>query len=111
MNEQSMEVQSGTPDAPAEPPKKAPKLPKPKKRRRWVRRLAVLAVLALIGAGAYRILSAPKVLQPSAGYQVEQAARQEAAYKAANLCRHCGGTFKKSLFSTKCSQCGKPKDY
>ena len=43
--------------------------------------------------------------------QVEQAARQEAAYKAANLCRHCGGTFKKSLFSTKCSQCGKPKDY
>ena len=77
MNEQIMEVQSGTPDAPAEPPKKAPKLPKPKKRRRWVRRLAVLAVLALIGAGAYRILSAPKVLQPSAGYQVEQAARRD----------------------------------
>ena len=74
MNEQIMEVQSGTPDAPAEPPKKAPK---PKKRRRWVRRLAVLAVLALIGAGAYRILSAPKVLQPSAGYQVEQAARRD----------------------------------
>ncbi len=77
MNEQIMEVQSGTPDAPAEPPKKAPKLPKPKKRRRWVRRLAVLAVLALIGAGVYRILGAPKVPQPSAGYQVEQAARRD----------------------------------
>ena len=50
MNEQIMEVQSGTPDAPAEPPKKAPKLPKPKKRRRWVRRLAVLAPVLLHGA-------------------------------------------------------------
>ena len=32
-------------------------------------------------------------------------------YRAANLCQHCGGEFKKKLFSCKCVQCGKPKDY
>lgn len=27
------------------------------------------------------------------------------------LCQYCGGTFKKGLFSTECTNCGKPKDY
>lgn len=27
------------------------------------------------------------------------------------LCQYCGGEFKKSLFSTKCANCGKSKDY
>ena len=31
--------------------------------------------------------------------------------KSKGLCQHCGGTFKKGLFSSKCSNCGKPKDY
>ena len=42
---------------------------------------------------------------------VEQEEKQRAAYKAANLCQHCGGEFKKALFGSKCAKCGLKKDY
>lgn len=54
------------------------------------------------------------------GYIKEKIAAEEArkqreqqwkAYRAAGVCQHCGGTFKKSFFSCKCTQCGTPKDY
>ena len=31
--------------------------------------------------------------------------------RAAGVCQYCGGVFKKGLFSTKCTECGKKKDY
>lgn len=31
--------------------------------------------------------------------------------KIQGVCQYCGGTFKKGLFSTKCTSCGKKKDY
>lgn len=37
--------------------------------------------------------------------------QQQKAWRDAGVCQHCGGTFKKSLFSCKCNQCGKKKDY
>lgn len=42
----------------------------------------------------------------------EEAEKQRiiAERKSKGLCQHCGGTFK-GLFSSKCSICGKPKDY
>lgn len=42
---------------------------------------------------------------------IEQEEKQRASYKAANLCQHCGGEFKKSLFGSKCAKCGLKKDY
>ena len=39
-----------------------------------------------------------------------KAAAQRASYIAAGLCAHCGGAFK-GLFSKKCADCGKAKDY
>ncbi len=44
--------------------------------------------------------------------QAEEAEKQRiiAERKRNGLCQHCGGTFK-GLFSSKCSNCGKPKDY
>lgn len=36
---------------------------------------------------------------------------QQTQWRNARLCQHCGGSFKKGLFSTKCANCGKPKDY
>lgn len=38
-------------------------------------------------------------------------ARQQKEYREANLCQHCGGSFKKSFFSCKCASCGRSKDY
>ena len=38
-------------------------------------------------------------------------ATQQKAYRDAGVCQHCGGAFKKSLFSCKCTQCGMKKDY
>ncbi|MBR3816149.1 MAG: TIR domain-containing protein [Clostridia bacterium] len=35
---------------------------------------------------------------------------QKVAYRQQGLCQHCGGTFK-GLFTKKCSNCGKAKDY
>ena len=37
----------------------------------------------------------------------KQREQQQKVYRDAGVCQHCGGTFKKSLFSSKCSQCGK----
>ena len=37
--------------------------------------------------------------------------QQQKAYREAGVCQHCGGAFKKSLFSCKCTQCGMKKDY
>ena len=31
--------------------------------------------------------------------------------RSKNVCQYCGGEFKKGLFSTKCVNCGKIKDY
>ncbi len=36
---------------------------------------------------------------------------QQEQYRSQGLCQHCGGTLKKGLFGTKCTNCGKPKDY
>ncbi|MCQ4022819.1 hypothetical protein [Ruminococcus sp. zg-924] len=36
--------------------------------------------------------------------------KQKAQYRSQNLCQHCGGAFK-GLFTKKCSNCGKEKDY
>lgn len=36
---------------------------------------------------------------------------QQKAWRDAGVCQYCGAAFKKSLFSCKCSQCGKKKDY
>lgn len=49
-----------------------------------------------------------KVAAEEARKQREQ---QRNAYRNAGVCQHCGGTFKKSFFSCKCTQCGTPKDY
>lgn len=40
----------------------------------------------------------------------ETRARQQAQWRDAGLCQHCGGQFK-GLFGKKCANCGKPKDY
>ena len=39
-----------------------------------------------------------------------RAAGQQASWRAAGVCQHCGGALK-GLFSKKCSNCGKAKDY
>ena len=36
---------------------------------------------------------------------------QQNKWIMSGVCQHCGGTFKKSLFSSKCIACGKKKDY
>ena len=36
--------------------------------------------------------------------------KQKAAYRSKGLCQHCGGSFK-GLFTKKCTNCGKEKDY
>ncbi len=36
---------------------------------------------------------------------------QKAIYREKGVCQHCGGTFKKGIFFTKCALCGKKKDY
>ena len=36
---------------------------------------------------------------------------QKRAWRNSEVCQHCGGSFKSSLFSKKCSICGRPKDY
>lgn len=41
----------------------------------------------------------------------KQREQQQKVYRDAGVCQHCGGTFKKSLFSCKCTQCGMKKDY
>lgn len=42
---------------------------------------------------------------------MRQKQAQMASLRAANRCQHCGGEFKKGMFSMKCAQCGKSKDY
>ncbi len=45
----------------------------------------------------------------------EQRKKEEEELKAKRreqgVCQHCGGSFKKGFFSTKCTSCGKSKDY
>ena len=36
---------------------------------------------------------------------------QQEQYRSEGLCQHCGGEFKKGIFTTKCVKCGIPKDY
>lgn len=43
--------------------------------------------------------------------KVQDLIKQVLANRAAGLCQHCGGAFKKTLFGTKCGSCGKKKDY
>ena len=40
----------------------------------------------------------------------QRIAEKKATYRSKGLCQHCGGTFK-GLFTKKCSNCGKEKDY
>ena len=42
--------------------------------------------------------------------KARQRAAQQAKWRDADLCQHCGGTLK-GFFSKKCVSCGKPKDY
>lgn len=42
--------------------------------------------------------------------QWDRQAQQRRTFRAENRCQHCGGAFK-GLFSKKCTQCGKDKDY
>ena len=37
-------------------------------------------------------------------------AEQRAQRRSQNLCQHCGGAFK-GMFTKKCTNCGKEKDY
>ena len=41
----------------------------------------------------------------------EEMIKRQTEYRNKGLCQHCGGTFKKGWFSTKCTSCGKKKDY
>lgn len=36
---------------------------------------------------------------------------KKAELRSKGVCQYCGGTFKKGIFSTKCTSCGKKKDY
>lgn len=36
---------------------------------------------------------------------------EKTAYREKGLCQYCGGTFEKTLFSWKCTRCGRKKDY
>ena len=40
----------------------------------------------------------------------EQQEQLQTSYRSKGLCQYCGGEFK-GLFSKKCIECGKPKDY
>ena len=42
--------------------------------------------------------------------KAEAYAKQQAQWRSAGLCQHCGGQLK-GLFGKKCVSCGKPKDY
>lgn len=53
----------------------------------------------------------PAVPQPKPETEEEKQARLRREYRKKGLCRYCGGEFKKGLFSTKCTRCGKKKDY
>ena len=41
----------------------------------------------------------------------EKEEKQKAEYRSKEVCQYCGGSFKKTLFGTKCTVCGKKKDY
>ena len=36
--------------------------------------------------------------------------KKRAGYRAQGVCQHCGNKFK-GIFTKKCTNCGKPKDY
>lgn len=42
---------------------------------------------------------------------LDKALRERREYREKGLCQYCGGDFKKGLFGTKCTRCGKKKDY
>jgi len=76
--------------------------------------------LEQINGRSLKVPYGTKLFSSYRDYRMEQVAREEArilqeqqraAWQKAGLCRNCGGTFKKGLFSTKCTQCGKHKDY
>ena len=60
--------------------------------------------------GEYAFENTPYQRRKEVEYVAKEQARQIDWRKANNRCQHCGGTFK-GLFSSKCSNCGKPKDY
>ena len=43
--------------------------------------------------------------------QYEQLQMYAMQWRTTGKCQHCGGTFKKGWFATKCISCGRPKDY
>ena len=51
-----------------------------------------------------------KIIWPQYSGKVMQM-RVEEFYQRLGRCRHCGGYFKKGFFSTKCTHCGRKKDY
>ena len=49
--------------------------------------------------------------QPKPETEEEKQKRERRDWREKGFCQHCGGEFKKGLFSTKCTRCGKKKDY
>ncbi|MBR2888874.1 MAG: hypothetical protein IKC09_01190 [Oscillospiraceae bacterium] len=41
----------------------------------------------------------------------QEKVRQVLAWREAGVCQHCGGSFRRGLFGSKCGSCGKKKDY
>lgn len=41
----------------------------------------------------------------------QEKVRQVLAWREAGVCQHCGGSFKRGFFGSKCGSCGKKKDY
>lgn len=61
------------------------------------------------GSSFLEIPSGYRLFDSYDGYWKEK--KQKEDRRAAGVCQHCGGAFKKSLFSCKCTQCGMKKDY
>ena len=63
--------------------------------------------------GKWRLFKSIETFEEEQKEEREEARKQQAQkaqYRSQGLCQHCGGQLK-GLFSKKCSNCGKPKDY
>ena len=53
----------------------------------------------------------PKPKKAEAERLKKEEEEKRAAFRAKGVCQYCGGEFKKGFLSTKCTACGKRKDY
>ena len=63
--------------------------------------------------GKWRLFKSIETFEEEQKEEREEARKQQAQkaqYRSQGLCQHCGGQLK-GLFSKKCANCGKPKDY